>query len=54
MIHRDEREEIIRHLADVFPRCFFERGYHRLPLKHGIADDLQRRPTSPLKRSRKR
>jgi ProP effector len=32
--------EAIAQLAELFPKCFFVRGYQRQPLKIGIFDDL--------------
>lgn len=38
--HRNERDDFIRHLAEKFPRCFFERPDQRRPLKRDIIVDL--------------
>lgn len=40
--HRDEREAFVRHLADRFPKCFFENPELRRPLKRNILTDLEK------------
>jgi ProP effector len=40
-IPREQLEESIRELADMYPRCFITNGRMRLPLKIGIEADLR-------------
>ena len=40
--HRDERDELVKHLATTFPAAFFESPESRLPLKRDILGDLTR------------
>jgi sRNA-binding protein len=40
--HRADRDEIIAHLAQRFPKCFFVDPPQRRPLKHTVIDDLER------------
>jgi sRNA-binding protein len=42
-LHRDERDQYVKYLVDVFPKCFFEDPERRLPLKKNIVTDLERR-----------
>jgi sRNA-binding protein len=42
MDHRENCERAIEDLARVYPQTFFAHPAHRLPLKSGIADDVQR------------
>jgi sRNA-binding protein len=44
--HRDERDELVRHLAITFPKAFFESAEQRLPLKRNILEDLTRNCTT--------
>jgi sRNA-binding protein len=44
--HRDERDELVRHLAFTFPKAFFENPEQRLPLKKNILEDLTRNCTT--------
>lgn len=41
--HQHQRDEFVRYLAEMFPKCFFEEPDHRRPLKHNIIDDLEAR-----------
>jgi hypothetical protein len=41
--HRIERDEAVRYLAEMFPKCFFENPDHRRPLKHDIVIDLEQK-----------
>jgi hypothetical protein len=38
--NREEKEEGVRILADIYPKCFFENPRLRLPLKRNIVADL--------------
>jgi sRNA-binding protein len=39
--HKNDRDDFISHLAEKFPKCFFEDPAQRLPLKHDILSDLE-------------
>jgi sRNA-binding protein len=41
--HQHQRDEFVRYLAEMFPKCFFEEPDHGRPLKHNIIDDLEAR-----------
>jgi ProP effector len=41
MVTRQESEDVIRMLADRYPKCFFQEGKLRRPLKLDIISDLQ-------------
>lgn len=40
-LHREDRDQGVAHLAQTYPKCFFEDPDLRRPLKHGIIDDLE-------------
>ena len=41
-LHQQDRDTVIKYLADRFPSCFFENPELRRPLKLDIIDDLEK------------
>jgi sRNA-binding protein len=41
-LHREDRDDAIRYLAERYPRCFAENPRVRRPLKKNIMDDLEK------------